>query len=181
VRRYILTGTPGSGKTALLRHLETIGFGVVEEAATDVIALCQALGEPEPWRSPEFLDRILELQRKRQREAVTWHHDTVFFDRSPICTLALSRYASLSAPAALLAEVECVLAEQVYERDVFFVRHQGFVEPTAARRITLAESLVFERIHEDVYRELGYTLVDVPAGPLVIRAGLIEQTVRRTR
>ena len=41
---YILTGTPGSGKTAILRMLEDAGYLVVEEAATDVIALGQALG-----------------------------------------------------------------------------------------------------------------------------------------
>jgi hypothetical protein len=48
VHRFILTGAPGSGKTAILRHLELDGFGVVEEAATDVIALAQAQGIDEP-------------------------------------------------------------------------------------------------------------------------------------
>ena len=32
---YILTGAPGAGKTAALRHLETDGYAVVEEAATE--------------------------------------------------------------------------------------------------------------------------------------------------
>lgn len=50
MRRYILTGAPGCGKTAILRQLELVGFGVVEEAATDVIALRQAQGVAEPWR-----------------------------------------------------------------------------------------------------------------------------------
>jgi predicted ATPase len=31
--RYILTGTPGTGKTAILRCLELDGYSVVEEAA----------------------------------------------------------------------------------------------------------------------------------------------------
>ena len=44
MKRFILTGTPGAGKTAILRQLEIEGFGVVEEAATDVIALWQARG-----------------------------------------------------------------------------------------------------------------------------------------
>jgi predicted ATPase len=48
VRRYILAGAPGSGKTAIIRQLELDGFGVVEEAATDVIALDQARGVAEP-------------------------------------------------------------------------------------------------------------------------------------
>jgi predicted ATPase len=39
---YILTGAPGSLKTAILRMLEDVGYPVVEEAATDVIALGNA-------------------------------------------------------------------------------------------------------------------------------------------
>jgi len=48
MRRFVLTGTPGAGKTAILRQLELDGFAVVEEAATDVIALQQAQGVAEP-------------------------------------------------------------------------------------------------------------------------------------
>ena len=44
VRRFVLTGMPGSGKTVLLRRMETLGYAVVEEAATDVIALEDARG-----------------------------------------------------------------------------------------------------------------------------------------
>jgi predicted ATPase len=44
MRSFILTGTPGSGKTAIIRQLELDGFSVVEEAATDVIALGRARG-----------------------------------------------------------------------------------------------------------------------------------------
>jgi predicted ATPase len=47
---YVLTGAPGAGKTAILRLLEVSGYPVVEEAATDVIALGSALGRAEPWR-----------------------------------------------------------------------------------------------------------------------------------
>ncbi len=58
------------------------------------------------------------------------------------------------------------MREQVYARTVFFVRNQGFVEPTAARRISFADSLAFEDVHERTYRELGFRLIEVPAGPL---------------
>jgi predicted ATPase len=42
MKRFIVTGTPGAGKTAIIRQLELEGFSVVEEAATDVIAAAQA-------------------------------------------------------------------------------------------------------------------------------------------
>jgi predicted ATPase len=172
VRRYILTGAPGSGKTAVLRQLEFTGHAVVEEAATDVIARLQALGRPEPWRDPDFIDHIVRLQRHRQRLAGP---DPTIFDRSPVCTLALSRHLGLTASSELRAEIERIQAEQIYEPTVFFVRNQGHVEPTAARRISFEDSLAFERIHETVYRELGFTLVEVPPAPLPERAAVVQQ------
>ena len=44
-------------------------------------------------------------------------------------------------------------------------------------RISFADSLRFERIHEQAYGELGFRLVEVPAGPLTERVALIRQTV----
>jgi predicted ATPase len=61
-----------------------------------------------------------------------------------------------------------------YQRDVFLVRPLGFVERTAARRISYAESLIFGVVHEQVYREHGHRLIDVPAGPVAQRVALIE-------
>jgi predicted ATPase len=170
---YILTGAPGSGKTAILRKLETLGYLVVEEAATDVIALENALGHDEPWEEPGFIDKIVALQRQRRESALAGR--TIFLDRSPVCTLALSRYLGF-APSFLLArEVNRVRSESFYENTVFFIRNQGFVQPTAARRISFADSLAFERVHEETYRDLGFRLVDIPAGPLPDRVALIEQ------
>jgi predicted ATPase len=176
---YILTGAPGAGKTAVLRLLEVNGHAVVEEAATDTIALDHALGHQEPWQDHGFIDKIVALQQQRQRRVRA--AAVVFFDRSPVCTLALSRYAGRTPSPRLAAEVERVVAEGVYEQVVFFIRNQGFVQATAARRISFEDSLVFERIHEQAYRDLGFHLVEVPAGPLTDRVALIEQTVERLR
>jgi predicted ATPase len=174
---YAITGAPGAGKTAMLRLLEDSGYAVVEEAATDVIALEQARGQPEPWTRPEFIDVILELQQRRERGARGFA-GPVFFDRSPLCTLALSRFLGYSASRALLAEVEQMAAGHRYEQTVFFVRLQGFLTATAARRISLAESLTFEKVHEETYREFGFRLVDVPAGPLADRVASVLRRIK---
>ena len=103
--------------------------------------------------------------------------DLVFFDRSPVCTLALARFAGLPVPGPLAAELDRVLAVRVYEPEVFFLRNQGFVTPTAARRIDFADSMEFEHVNEQVYAELGFRLIEVPAGSLPARAALIAAAV----
>jgi len=130
-RRYVLTGVPGSGKTALLSALRRRG--------------------PVP--------------------------DTVgvqLYDRSPLCTLALARYLGRPIMPLLAQEVNRVLCEQVYEAAVFLIRPLGFIEPTAARRITYADSLPFEQVHEAVYQEHGFELVDVPASSRSHRVAVVE-------
>jgi len=96
-----------------------------------------------------------------------------------MCMLALSRYLGLATSPLLAREVDRVMAEGAYETTVFFIRNQGFVRPTPARQISFQDSLAFERLHEQVYRELGFQLVEVPAGPLADRVALIKQTVRQ--
>ena len=57
---YISPGAPGAGKTAVLRLLETTGYLVVEEAATDAIAVGNALGRAEPWHDHDFIDKVVD-------------------------------------------------------------------------------------------------------------------------
>ena len=89
MKRYILTGTPGCGKTSIIRCLEVAGYAVVEEAATDIIALRQAQGIAEPWTHPSFIDDITSLQIQRQTR-IADVSSVQFYDRSPLCTYALS-------------------------------------------------------------------------------------------
>lgn len=174
MRRYILTGAPGAGKTVLLRALERAGCAVVEEAATDVIALAQAQGVAEPWTDPGFIDAIVGLQTQRQARATG---DLVFFDRSPVCTLALARFLGHPVSPALNAELARIAAEAVYQRKVLLVRGLGFITPTAARRISLEAALAFERVHEAAYRELGYALVSIEPGSPADRVAAVMKAL----
>lgn len=178
MKRYILTGAPGCGKTAILRLLEISGYSVVEEAATDIIAMRHAQGVDEVWRHPSFIDDIVGLQKRRQMLPVEASAGIQFFDRSPLCTYALSRWLSFPISTILAAEIDRIGAERIYEKQVFFVENLGFCEPTAARRISFDDSVRFEKVHEEVYREFGYECVRVAAGELRGRAYQIISYLR---
>jgi predicted ATPase len=175
MKRYILTGTPGSGKTSILHELKRQGYSVVEEAATDVNARELGLGHSEPWLQPDFIDSIIRLQKQRQFEATRSHDELQWYDRSPICTLALSRYLGYAASPSLLEEIERIEREEIYQRRVFFIEHLGFCQPTEVRKITFEESLLFEKIHEETYASLGYDLLKIPPEALSQRVHRIIQ------
>ena len=177
MRRYILTGPPGSGKTAILRQLELDGFSVVEEAATDVIAASQARGIEEPWRDPSFVDEIAALQRDRQIRSSCESDEIQFYDRSPICTAALARYLGYSLSPFLAGEINRIRIKGVYQNEVFFIRNLGFITNTGARRITFEETLRFETIHEETYREHGFEMIFVSPASVLDRATQVKALV----
>ena len=178
MRRYILTGTPGAGKTSILLELERRGHPVAHEAATDVIARATRAGVDRHWEQPSFIDQILAVQRERQAATTTPGSGVQFYDRSPICTPALAEYLGHPAPATLVAEIERLGSECFYEREAFFVHDLGFVERTDARQITYEESVEFEDVHVATYESRGYRLINVPRGTVANRADVIESAVR---
>jgi predicted ATPase len=179
MKRYILTGAPSSGKTLILRQLETQGYGAVEEAATDLIALWQARGIPEPWQHDFFIDAIAELQRQRQTRAAFEPVAIQFHDRSAVCTAALATYLARPIADGLARELDRIRVESIYERQVFFVKNLGFIKNTEARRISFEDTLRFERIHEEVYRSFGFELVFVEPGSVTERAAAIVKALSR--
>ncbi|MBG6065681.1 AAA family ATPase [Micromonospora ureilytica] len=99
------------------------------------------------------------------------------YDRSPLCTLALARHLGRPIGPTLTAELDRIVRERTYQRLVFLISPLGFIRHTAARQISYADALAFARVHQEVYEEHGYQLVDVPAGPVRKRVALIEKHV----
>jgi predicted ATPase len=177
MKRYILTGTPGVGKTTILRQLELDGFSVVEEAATDVIALWQAQGIAEPWTHRPFIDAVVSLQRIREFYASCATADIQFHDRSVFCTAALAAYLGVPPSASLCQELQRIQAQHVFQRKVFFIRNLGFITPTEARRISFEESVRFELLHEQIYREFGFEIVSIGPGSVLERVKEIKSAL----
>lgn len=161
-KRYILTGTPGCGKTAIIRALEMKGLCTVGEAATDVIAYEQMQGNSEPWLNPNFIDEIIKIQKQRQMQLDHTATTLQFYDRSPLCTYALAVYLGFEHSTALLEEISRIKKNKIYEPRVFFIENLGFLEPTAARKISFEESLIFEKIHLETYEKFGFECVKIP-------------------
>lgn len=170
-------GTPGCGKTSIIRALEIKGYFVVNEAATDVIAHEQMQGNAEPWKHPNFIDIIIKLQRQRQMQVAKVFSELQFFDRSPVCTYALAIYLGFEPTPSLLKEIERIKEDDVYQKQVFFIENLGFCNPTEARKINFEESLIFEKIHSEAYARFGYDCIKIPFASELERVDIILKSV----
>jgi len=177
MRRFIIIGALGAGKTPIIRQLELEGFSVVEESATDVIASAQARGTVQPWTHPSFIDAIAHLQRDRQIRASSQPDEVQFHDRCVVCTAALAVHLGYPLSPFLISELERVRKEAIFKSRVFFIRNLGFVTPTEARRISFEDALRFEKIHEDIYRDFGFDLFSVKPASLMEPVSRIKAAI----
>ena len=156
-KRFIFTGTPGSGKTSVIIELEKLGHAVIHEAATDVIRGEQSKGCDAQWEEPEFVDKITLMQKERQMchcersEAIQRNNtgspriardDVQFYDRSPFCTYALGKYLAywkdleFKPSPVLLDEIDRCLKNGVYQNQIFFFENLGFIEHNKIKKIS---------------------------------------------
>jgi predicted ATPase len=174
VKRYVLTGGHGVGKSSIILALEEIGEHVLFEAAAGVRALERANGAPFPDDSADFESKALALHLRRER-LVPGSLPRIFLDRGAPDHLAYSRVGRWPLNAN---EVGACMSAR-YEA-VFLVEPRPEGVPTIDRvEARFCERLV--RAIEQLYREAGTPIVRVPYAPCRTRARFILNTITAVR
>jgi predicted ATPase len=178
IRRYVLTGGPGVGKTTIANYLKEMeGCGSIDEAATRIMKKEISEGVERPWEDPRFTQKIIAVQRADREvvEDLYSDEDYLFFDRSPIDAFTYSLYHKETPDPDVIAEV----AEMVhyFNPTVFLVENFGECEQTAVRPESIEEAQLIERTIEESYRSLGFEIVRVKPGTVAERAQAVLNVV----
>lgn len=158
VRRIVLTGAPGTGKSTVVQAMEAQGFSVMKEVSREYWEETgYGEGGSDPWRNLIAFSKALWKLRAEQHKAADWLSGSVFYDRSILDILAYMDAGEKSIPEEMnpsrFPYHEDVFIfppwEQIYEMD------EGRWEPYSTCN-AIHQSLV------DTYTAAGYRLVIVP-------------------
>lgn len=171
LKKYVLTGGPGAGKTSLLLHLEILGETIIREAAEDLIRYQKAVGVAAPRLNLDFEENVLKLQLSREVNINPNLH-RVFLDRGLLDVFTYYRFLNRNPSKLMQSVIQRLQQEKVYEK-IFIIEHQGVMENTAFRGENLEEALSLEKLQEENYRQFGYEVIRVPFGSIEDRTKII--------
>jgi predicted ATPase len=173
-RLIVLTGGPGSGKTALIEALARQCHETSVEAGRRIIQEQQAIDGPGlPWRDPAlFAELMLSWEMRSYRQAQR-KSGTVFFDRGVPDVIGYLRVVGLPVPRHMAMAAETFR----YHRRVFILPPWPEIYAhDRERKQSFEEAERTYRAMVETYEALRYELVSVPPASIEDRTRFILGT-----
>jgi predicted ATPase len=172
VKKYIITGGPGAGKTSLLQALQQAGFHCSEEASRRLIAEAMAnRSDCLPWIDlPRFAGKVLDRMIHSYSQA-TAHTGITFFDRGIPDIIAYLKAAALPVDDRYYTAVR----QHPYQQHVFILPPWKAIYVNDAERWqTFEEAVHLYTTIRETYQALGFTLVELPLAGISHRRDFIK-------
>lgn len=171
---FVLTGAPGTGKSAVLACLRG-DFDLVAEPAREIIAEQRATGGTGTAEQDPSLFVELLLQRSIEKFTTASHagHTTLFDRGIPDCVA----YAIVLGvdPAA---SIDACRTYRHHDEVLLFEPWEAIYTTDDERRMSFADTLAFHRALADAYEDAGYAFVTVPRSGIDERAAFVRRFVR---
>ena len=160
LKKFVITGTSGTGKTTLIEHLRAQGHTVFDEPTRLILREQLAADGPGlPSKDPAlFLKLMLEYCMRCIEGNQLVGSESAFFDRGiPDIVAYAARFSVNPEPFAAAAR------RHRYETRVFVLPPwQGIFVPDDLRRKTFEEYAAFHELIVAAYEDSGYHPIQVP-------------------
>lgn len=170
-----MTGAMGSGKSTVLKLLHEKKLVVCEEPARQILAEQRSIGDDGvPEKKPKLFTQLL-LSRAIYQYKQTQHLDeNVIYDRGVPDIIAYAQLFNLDyAPAQQAAKL------YTYEKNVFvFPPWEDIYATDDERTMSFEAAKNFGINVQKIYKEYGYTLIDVPCVSPEERARFIMERLK---
>jgi predicted ATPase len=170
-RLFVITGGPGSGKSALIEALKQAGYATSVEAGRGIIQDQVVIGGSAlPWSDPTLFAETMLCWEMRSYHIARDERGPVFFDRGVPDVLGYLTLMRLPVPEYMRRAA-----------DIFRYNRRAFVAPPWAeifqqdreRKQNFDEAKRTHHAMVATYTDLGYQLVEIPRASVEARVRFI--------
>ncbi|MEJ5055299.1 AAA family ATPase [Sphingobacterium sp. MYb382] len=171
----VLTGGPGMGKTSLIESLSKLHYECIPESGRAIIKEQEAQGGHKlPWITPVDFAQAMFEQALIDYEKALAHGEICFFDRGLPDCIGYLKVCNLSVPAAYWQAAK----RYRYSKKVFITPPWlAIYENDAQRKQSFEEAVMTYLQIANVYRELGYNLIEVPKRSVPNRVAFLLKSI----
>ena len=158
-QRYVITGAPGTGKTAIINALKERGYSCVEENSREIIAE-QIIngGDILPWKNQIAFESLISTKRAKQYASIP-KDEIYFFDRSAIDCIAYLKVNNLETSTEILEIIKsCEFNSNVFYTPIW----KEIYTNDSERKESIESAISIEKLLLYTYKEFHYSLIEVP-------------------
>jgi len=174
-KKIVITGGPGTGKTAIINQLKSEGYYCFEEISRQIILEAQKEGIEQLFLTDPiiFSQKLLDGRALQFKEAETSTEAKVFLDRGIPDVLAYMDYLGTKYPEPFVEACKDFVYDKVFVlapwKEIFISDNERYENFDQASKIH--EYLV------KTYKNYGYKVIDVPFGSIKDRAQYIINSI----
>ncbi len=172
-KRIVITGGPGTGKTAVIEELERSGYHCMHEIIRDMTLKAKAEEDAAPITNPlafvadplAFNEKLLEGRQAQFQKAATLKEDLVFFDRGLPDVIAYMDYFKQEYHNAFTRACQ----EMRYDMVVVLPPWRDIYRQDDGRLEAFEEAVDIHNQLVATYQQCNYEITTLPTGTVVER------------
>ena len=170
MKKIILAGGQGSGKTTILNELKK-EFYCIEEATSYLI---DDGFTPEEHSFEEFQNAVIKKQKEMEQKA---HGKIVFLDRCMIDTILYLNEEGRDVPSELLEDIKNANYTYVFFLEVLQEKYWAMPAHKKPRITTYKKGVARTKKLLDIYLSFDIPLKKIPVLPIEERIKIIKETI----